>query len=911
MKGKRIGISVCVVLVLLMSSITLPNTSAETPVIKKGETIKQPIRMKFDFIRPQLSQVMLAGENYASVDMDLPTVGNAGEPEIPVKPVNVLLPYGTEINEIKVIAGEPILIGKAKLTPKQRPVPIGSDDEPEIEKDEEIYKSSEVYPGYLYREVTTQYMRGFPIVTINLYPVQWNPSTEELYLYPNMELVVELKDGVVNELFRGTEKDRELVTTMVDNPREVLTYPLNPSHSCEYVIITTEALKNTPGTYNFTTLMNSKIAKGMNATIVTVEWIYSNFAGVDNPEKIRNFIKWAYQEWHTQYVLLGGDADDGNEIVPARRLWVQTYAGGLTDYIPSDLYYACLDGSYNWDGDSMWGEPDDGEGGKEVDLRAEVYVGRAPVDNNVELANFVRKTLEYDISEDAYLHNVLFCAEYIGGGGIADYGSSYKEEMRNGSNANGYYTVGVPGDEYNIMTLYDSETYTWSAEDLANIINSGTHFINHLGHASYDTVMRLYMPDVNQLRNTKYFILYSQGCFAGEFTEDDCIGEELVKSEHGAFAVILNANYGWATKRSTDGASQAYDREFFDAVYGENIREIGKANQDSKEDSLYRLYEDCMRWCYYELNLLGDPEVAFKPGTTHNNDVRAKSINEPKDGEIIATGTYTVNATIENTGLNNQNNFDVNLSIYKLTKVIHFYDDMESGSGNWTAVDGNGDGHTWTISTARYNSPTHSFKCTDEASYRANANDSLISKPIDLSGLKHAMLEFWYWVDGQYSSGYRDYGTLYLSDNNGSTWVQVKTYMLYTKFWQIWYIPIEKYVSLTNQVRIKFTFVSDAFNNSEGMYIDDVIVYSWDAQLVHYDEKTISLDSGKQTFVEFAPWTVSVEGLYAINVTTKLAGDEYPKNDWQNITVEVNDLVDVGIETINYPTGRVNTGNHA
>ncbi|MBC7129210.1 MAG: choice-of-anchor J domain-containing protein [Thermoplasmatales archaeon] len=915
MKGKRIVISVCVVLVLLMSSITIPYTGAEAPKITKDEKVKQPIRMKFDFIRPQLNQVMLAGETYASIGMGLPTIGNAGEPEIPVKPVNVLLPYGAELKEIKVIAGEPILIGKAEIVPKQRPVPIGSDEIPEIEKDEEIYKSSEVYPGYLYKEVTTQYFRGFPIVTINLYPLQWNPSTQELYLYPNMELVVELKDGQVNELFRGTEIDRQEVIKMVDNPREVLTYPLNPSHSCEYVIITNEALKNAPGPYNFQALANSKIAKGMNATIVTVEWIYSNFGGVDNPEKIRNFIRWAYQEWHTQYVLLGGDIS----VVPYRGLYVQAYAGGDTDYdMESDLYFACLDGSYNSDGDSYWGEPTDGEGGKDVDLRAEVYVGRAPVENATELSNFVRKTLEYDSSQDPYLNKVLLCSEYLGFGGIANYGSSYKEEMRNGSNANGYYTVGIPGDEYTILALHDNATYEWTVNELANIINSGIHIINHLGHANYYAVMRFYyqppsQDDVELLNNTKYFFAYSQGCIAGAFatTTQDCIAERLVTDDHGAFAVIMNANYGWGVYMSTDGPSQAYDREFFDAVYGENIREIGKANQDSKEDNLYRLQEDCMRWCYYELNLLGDPEIAFKPGTTHNDDVRTKSINEPTNGEIIGTGTYTVNATIENTGLNDQTDFNVNLSIYKLTKNIHFFDDMESGSANWTAVDGNGDGHTWAISTARYNSPTHSFKCTDESTYRANANDSLISKPIDLSGVNHAMLEFWYWVDGQFYSGYRDYGTLYLSDNNGSTWVQVKTYMLYITFGQVWHVPIEAYVNLTNQVRIKFTFVSDGSTNYEGMYIDDVIVYSWDAELVHYDEKTISIESGKQTYVEFAPWSVSQEALYAINVTTKLVGDEYPKNDWQNITVEVNDVVDVGVEAINYPVGRVNTGNHA
>ena len=29
--------------------------------------------------------------------------------------------------------------------------------------------------------------------------------------------------------------------------------------------------------------------------------------------------------------------------------------------MPADLYYACLDGPYNYDGDGNWGEPHDGK----------------------------------------------------------------------------------------------------------------------------------------------------------------------------------------------------------------------------------------------------------------------------------------------------------------------------------------------------------------------------------------------------------------------------------------------------------------------------------------------------------------------------------------------------------------------
>ena len=80
----------------------------------------------------------------------------------------------------------------------------------------------------------------------------------------------------------------------------------------------------------------------------------------------------------------------------------------------------------------------------------------------------------------------------------------------------------------------------------------------------------------------------------------------------------MNARYGWGVKGSTNGPSQYFHRQFWDAVFGESIPEIGKANQDSKEDNLPFIWRSCMRWCYYQLNLFGDPTLAFY--TSENND---------------------------------------------------------------------------------------------------------------------------------------------------------------------------------------------------------------------------------------------------------------------------------------------------
>jgi len=109
--------------------------------------------------------------------------------------------------------------------------------------------------------------------------------------------------------------------------------------------------------------------------------------------------------------------------------------------------------------------------------------------------------------------------------------------------------------------------------------------------------------------------VYSQACLSGKFDNADGFAEHMtIKTHHGAFATVMNARYGWGSGHSTDGPSQRYHREFWDAVFGEEKNTLGQANHDSKEDNLYRISESCMRWCYYETNLFGDPTLMFYQG---------------------------------------------------------------------------------------------------------------------------------------------------------------------------------------------------------------------------------------------------------------------------------------------------------
>jgi len=247
------------------------------------------------------------------------------------------------------------------------------------------------------------------------------------------------------------------------------------------------------------------------------------------------------------------------------------------------------------------------------DFFAEVNVGRACVGDASEVNNFVSKTIEYmdTDSSDSYLKKVLMAGEWLGLACIS--GGKRLDELIGVCKNHGYTTVGFPRLKYRIDKLYDLIFWRWQTYQIINRINKNVHIINHNGHSDYDYNMRIYAPNVNELTNNKYFFVYSIGCNSGGFDQGDCIAEHLtVKTSHGAFAGIWNARFGWFISTSTDGPSERYHRDFWDAVFSENITVISKANQDSKEDNIWRINSPYMRWANIGLNFFGDPAVQFK-----------------------------------------------------------------------------------------------------------------------------------------------------------------------------------------------------------------------------------------------------------------------------------------------------------
>jgi len=360
-------------------------------------------------------------------------------------------------------------------------------------------------------------------------------------------------------------------------------------------------------------------------------------------------------KWHHNHMYLplfeGVDSFNFNEVESISFIIETSYDKYIKNVRLDGIYFS------DWC-DEYWGELG------EADLMAEVYVGRASVDNARDVNNFVSKTLSYMATDpnDTYLKKVLMAGEYLGFPNDAEFGGNFLDELINGCSKWGYTTVGIPSKEndpdgYDIDKLYDrdwpgfdknhSDDTGWPKSEIINRINNNIHIINGDGHGFFNKAMKLQNSDVYSLKNNKPFFVYTVACLSGMFDTPigDCFAEYItVKTKHGAFAVIMNARFG-VGNRSTNAPSQHYYREFWDAVFGENIPQIGKANQDSKEDNLWRIDETEMRGVYLELTLFGDPSVDILNHFENHKPLKPDTPDGPTEGEANVEYNYTTCTT--------------------------------------------------------------------------------------------------------------------------------------------------------------------------------------------------------------------------------------------------------------------------
>ncbi|MEZ4527185.1 MAG: C25 family cysteine peptidase [Desulfobacterales bacterium] len=166
---------------------------------------------------------------------------------------------------------------------------------------------------------------------------------------------------------------------------------------------------------------------------------------------------------------------------------------------------------------TAWGETTDGENGGDIDLYAEVYVGRASAENADEMANFVFKTLAYESSTSAYKKKILMVGEHLGFGGVSEYAKNSLEESEREFQS-WLYNHRI----YKRFLIFRDTLYQKRCELGTNDIMVKSNLnqygiINHLGHAGHNHVMHRYLTGMPILSIIHYHLCLFSGLHSGQF----------------------------------------------------------------------------------------------------------------------------------------------------------------------------------------------------------------------------------------------------------------------------------------------------------------------------------------------------------------------------------------------------------
>ena len=365
-----------------------------------------------------------------------------------------------------------------------------------------------------------------------------------------------------------------------------------------YVIVTSRALRPA-----FLELGRERIRNGIRSAVRSLESIQAAYPNaVDDPDRIRQFLRDAHDIWGTQYVLLGGDSD----VLPPR--YVTTPSALGERHFVSDWYFACLDGTWDADHDGRYAEAPDppADPGDHPDMVPELTVGRAPVSTPAEARRFVEKTIACERRPaDAFENTTLMYANVLGFG--IDFAQVAEQLLPH-----------IVDDPAHVVTrLYESfDNPLWVPGALAenrpaviDALDHGANVVIGFGGGSpvlmeagnrQDPTQLLTVPDMLGLTNgDRAGHVWLATSYVNAFDTPTSLGEALLKAEHGgAVSVIGPSDLEFA------GRISEYTRRFVHVVFDEGAASIGEAMVRAQA-SMMQVFPDVVLLLSYQL--LGDP----------------------------------------------------------------------------------------------------------------------------------------------------------------------------------------------------------------------------------------------------------------------------------------------------------------
>ena len=308
-----------------------------------------------------------------------------GEPELPVIRKMVQIPYGAMVN-VEVVASEVSEKSLSELgitdriIPVQPPIPKieGAWEKAEFVIHEDFYQTDQFFPTQLVKKGEIGIIRGHRFVTVEVFPVSYNPVSGRLKLYSDIRIRVNLvgsdRSTTESMLSRYASPPFEELcqdlfinySTYADLLKGLPTLPIG------YLIIVHNDFQS-----QVTPLADWKTKKGYHVTVANTTQTGTTTAS------IKSYITQAYNNWPIPptYVLFFGDVG-----------WIPTYTGSFSG-TATDLYYVQMNS----------------------DRFADIFRARLPVRTTTEATDMVNKLLYYEnpTSTDLeWMRHDLFIASY-------------------------------------------------------------------------------------------------------------------------------------------------------------------------------------------------------------------------------------------------------------------------------------------------------------------------------------------------------------------------------------------------------------------------------------------------------------------------------------------------------------------
>ncbi|MFO7841728.1 MAG: C25 family cysteine peptidase [Fidelibacterota bacterium] len=415
----------------------------------------------------------------------------------------------------------------------------------------------------------------------------------------------------------GKEENFSYGIAAIDSIRHVNTLEndmYNTAEQGDYLIVTHKDF------YEKTQeLAEHKRSMGFTPVIYELERIYDEYNySNESPYALKKFLTDAYHNWSSppRYVLFIGDTKTENPL-PV----IKYQSAGSRGAVLAEPWFVDIDD----------------------DFVMEMALGRLPVSTEDELDSIITKIKVFDKRETPPQHQNRTAL-------LTGPEATFKVQMEDYIN-----TVSPDHVQTDRLYLYDShvtgdfDAGLYATDTLVNFINDGIYCINYLGHGGGYTWDNYVLPysAFEEFSFVRPFIVNSFTCFTNSFSNDNAIGEMLIRHPRAGVSVLSSTGYGWLNSNyyvykkvtqfmyedqmSHGDAMRHALTDYFFSTFGRNAN--FRDNVDGQ--IVYKYFRKSL---YYQMCILGDPSATFpRPGIGSPFSLDPKSVSTGQNVEIQVT----------------------------------------------------------------------------------------------------------------------------------------------------------------------------------------------------------------------------------------------------------------------------------